>query len=76
MTIREATTILCEMQLWRRAEGKYDIDAPTLMPYSPKQFGEAIDIAIKLMKQHHVDLPYKKLDLFSSPTFSIYYRVS
>jgi len=50
MTIREAITVLREMQLWRRAEGKYDCDGPTEMPHSPRVFGEAIDVAIERME--------------------------
>lgn len=43
-----AITILKEMNLWRRGEGKYDGVKP--MPYSPEEFGEAIDFAIKYME--------------------------
>jgi len=50
MTIRYAITILREMQRWRRGEGPYDKDEPTTMPYSPKEFGEAIDVAIERME--------------------------
>lgn len=55
MTKEEATTILTEMQKWRRAEPPYDGVTPLTrrdMPYRPHQFGEAIDVAI-----HHLQEP-------------------
>ena len=44
--------IVREMQLWRRAQGKYGKDKITgeipycEMPYSPSQYGEAIDAVL------------------------------
>ena len=39
--------IVREMQLWRRAQGKYGLDEyPGGMPYSPIQYGEAIDAVL------------------------------
>lgn len=49
MTIDKAKNILQEMQKWRRGEKPYDGDAPEEMPYSPKEFGKAIDVAIEQM---------------------------
>jgi len=49
MTTEKAINILREMQLWRRGQGVYDTDEPTRMPYSPAEFGEAIDVAIAVL---------------------------
>ena len=46
MLINEAINICKEMQKWRRGEYPYDGEDPEthqVMPYSPKEFGEAID---------------------------------
>ena len=50
MTVREARGILEEMQKWRRGEAPYDGDTPEThkpMPYTAKEYGEAIDTAIE-----------------------------
>ena len=40
--------IVREMQLWRRAQGKYGLDEyPPGMPFSPRQYGEAIDSVLR-----------------------------
>lgn len=44
MNKQEARHILTEMQHWRR--GEYPYDSPDSMPFTPKEFGEAIDFAI------------------------------
>lgn len=44
MTTSEAIEILREMNKWRRGEPPYDGETPKDMPYSPQEFGEAIDI--------------------------------
>ena len=44
-----AIQILTEMQKWRRSEHPYD-RATHQMPYTPRQYGEAIDFAINQMK--------------------------
>lgn len=52
MTVREAKTILTEMQKWRRGEAPYDGETPEdhrEMPYSPKEFGQAIDVGIEAL---------------------------
>lgn len=40
----KATKILTEMQKWRRSQPPYE--GSNTMPYTPKQYGEAIDTAI------------------------------
>lgn len=52
---QEALKILTEMQKWRRAQHPYDYDGdnPTKyrgIPYTPEQFGKAIDVAIKALQ--------------------------
>lgn len=54
--------IVKEMQLWRRGEGKYGRDEWLVeMPYSPEQFGEAIDAVLadaerfKALERAHAD---------------------
>lgn len=50
MTIYEASAILSEMQRWRRGLPPYDGDTPETylrMPYTPEEFGEAIDTVLK-----------------------------
>ena len=40
--------IVREMQLWRRAQGKYGLDDyPPGMPFSPRQYGEALDAVLR-----------------------------
>lgn len=49
MTLREARTILLEMNKWRRGEPPYDGETPEEhrdMPYTPEQFGKAIEIGV------------------------------
>ncbi len=43
MNQTKAIEVLAAMQIWRRGDGDE-------MPYSPKEFGEAIDVAIADMK--------------------------
>lgn len=50
MTVREARSILCEMQKWRRGLPPYDGDTSETyrpMPHTPEEFGKAIDTAIE-----------------------------
>lgn len=47
MTLKEAIKICKEMQKWRRAEPPYDFATPNLMPYTAKEYGEALDILIE-----------------------------
>ena len=49
MTDAQAAIILAGMNAWRRGEPPYDGDEPTKSPYLPKEFGEAIDHAIKVL---------------------------
>ena len=54
MLINEAIKVCKEMQKWRRGEYPYDgEDSEThkVMPYSPKEFGEAIDKLIRFAEQ-------------------------
>lgn len=40
--------IVREMQLWRRAQGKYGLDDyPPGMPFSPREYGEALDAVLR-----------------------------
>lgn len=48
MTNKEAQEILQEMQVWRRGLPPYD-GIHKNMPYTPHQFGEAIDTAIQAL---------------------------
>lgn len=48
MTLGEAVEVCKEMQKWRRSEPPYDGDTPAPMPYTPQEFGEAIDQLIGL----------------------------
>ena len=41
---KEVIRILHEMQKWRRGNGN-------VMPYSPKQFGIAIDVSIRVLRR-------------------------
>ncbi len=49
MTTKEAYEILKEYNLWRRGKGVYD-KVGASFGYSPIQVGEAIDVAIKVLK--------------------------
>lgn len=56
MTKEEAYKILCEFNLWRRGKGKYKWiptvpSANPTFPYSPKEVGEALDVAIAVLKK-------------------------
>ena len=54
MLINEAIKVCKEMQMWRRGEYPYDGEDPKthqIMPYSPKEFGEAIDKLIRFAEQ-------------------------
>lgn len=47
--------IVKEFQLWRRGQGKYagDVEPPDAeMPYSPAQYGEAIDALIETAERY------------------------
>ncbi len=67
MTSKETLDILQEMQKWRRGEEQYDSDEPQKMPYSPTEFGKAIDYCIGKLKV--------KLGLLSSkPYYTTQYR--
>lgn len=48
MKTRKAITILREMNKWRRSEPPYE-EANT-MPYTPEQYGKAVDHAIEVME--------------------------
>lgn len=54
MTTTEAAKILAEFNKWRRGEPPYNwSDDPKKrkeLPYTPKQIGEAIDVAVEAMK--------------------------
>lgn len=53
MTLRESLTILTEMQKWRRGLPPYDGETPEEhrdMPYTPKEFGQAIDVGIEAIE--------------------------
>lgn len=43
MTLRESLTILTKMQKWRRGLLRD-------MPYTPKEFGQAIDVGIEAIE--------------------------
>lgn len=45
-----ALQILTEMQKWRRADPPYD-EPERPMPYTPTQYGEALDYAIKALSE-------------------------
>jgi hypothetical protein len=54
MSTPTAIEIVREMQLWRRSEGRFAdyretgaFKALELMPYSPQQFGEALDAVLR-----------------------------
>tara|TARA_S200002703_G_scaffold145900_1_gene140555 strand:+ start:3826 stop:3999 length:174 start_codon:yes stop_codon:yes gene_type:complete len=48
MKHEEALKILQQMQLWRRGDPPYELLG---MPYTPQQYGEALDVAIELLKE-------------------------
>lgn len=50
MTIKEAISILEEHNKWRRSQPPYDGIIPTYDLPSPKEIGEAIDVAIRAMR--------------------------
>ena len=54
MTPAEAAKILVEFNRWRRGDPPYDWSADPAkrkeLPYTPRQIGEAIDIAVQAMK--------------------------
>ncbi len=53
MTIKDAISICEEMQKWRRERPPYDGDTPEThrpMPYSAKEYGEALDGLITFAK--------------------------
>lgn len=50
MNKKEALKILHEMQKWRRRNGKNSFHDP--MPYTPRDFGLAIDFAIRYMRKN------------------------
>jgi len=49
MTNQQALTILVEMQKWRRGDSPYD-EWGKGMPYTPYEFGLAIDYCIETLK--------------------------
>lgn len=54
MQINRAIMICKEMQKWRRGEAPYDGEDPEThktMPFSPQEFGEAIDSLINYTQQ-------------------------
>lgn len=53
MSNQEALEILTEMQKWRRGEYEYGNDGEYhTMPYKPKVYGEALDVAIEALKHN------------------------
>lgn len=50
MSINKVLEILIVMQKWRRAEKPYD-KIGIQCPYTPKEFGEAIDAAIEIIEK-------------------------
>lgn len=54
MDDKQAYKVLSEIQDWRRERPPYDGDTPEThrsMPYSPREFGKAIDAALKALKE-------------------------
>lgn len=51
MTLLHAINVCKEMQMWRRSEGKYDGGVPVGIPYTPKEYGEALDVLIHLAER-------------------------
>lgn len=61
MTTTEAIKILREMNKWRRGEHPYDGETPEThrgMPYSPQEFGEAIDEVVERIEEYAPELAY------------------
>lgn len=56
MTTQESITILTEINKWRREQPPYNTYEVSKMPYTPKEFGEAIDTAIKIMRNEVGDI--------------------
>lgn len=50
MTPKEAYEALREFQMWRRAEGIYE-SVYNEFPYTPKELGIALDVAIETLKK-------------------------
>lgn len=50
MKAEEAIEIIKEMQKWRRGEEPYDV-APSAMPYTPNEFGCAIDCVTEIVQE-------------------------
>lgn len=50
MTPKEAYEALRELQMWRRAEGVYE-SVYNEFPYTPKEVGIALDVAIETLKK-------------------------
>lgn len=50
MEVKEIVNILTEMQKWRRAEEPYAYEQRS-MPFTPAEYGEALDAAIELLKE-------------------------
>ncbi len=48
--INKTLNILQKMQNWRRGVEEYS-NSDALMPYSPKEFGEAIDFAMSIVER-------------------------
>lgn len=61
MNKEEAIQILEAMQRWRRGEedDKYDEFTPTPIPYTPEEYGKALDFAIATLKMEDSE---KRLD--------------
>jgi hypothetical protein len=57
MSTDEALTILTQMQKWRRDEPPYcdpPLDDTLAPPYSPEQYGRALDAAIRVLGAEHI----------------------
>ena len=53
MTKEQALTILTEQQKWRREMPPYDGEDPEThrpMPYTVREYGQALDVAIETLK--------------------------
>ena len=50
MIPKEAYEVLCEFQMWRREDGKYGSFYKKL-PYSAKEVGIALDVAIETLQK-------------------------
>tara|TARA_R110002020_G_scaffold174164_1_gene365199 strand:- start:31 stop:228 length:198 start_codon:yes stop_codon:yes gene_type:complete len=59
MKTKKTIKILKEVNKWRRSEPPYD-DGVVGIPHSPKQFGKAIDHAIKVMADDSGKFPLVK----------------